>query len=186
MIDNEDARPNYGLKIFNYKAGSIYSKNIGTRKDYRRTEALFANSLFSEFLLKNGLKRYRFTKAHYYKNNNGEYISTEEKWVEAKEGESGNWTRDIICIDFDYGTESSEEEMNSLFKKMTAEELKKKKEKLDEEIKKTGDEENRKNLEKLKQLYEEELDQRKNNESESTRLKKHNEKIKSLENKNKV
>lgn len=183
MIDNEDARPNYGLKIFNYKAGSIYSKNIGTRKDYRRTEALFANSLFSEFLLKNGLKRYRFTKAHYYKNNNGEYISTEEKWVEAKEGESGNWTRDIICIDFDYGTESSEEEMNSLFKKMTAEELKKKKEKLDEEIKKTGDEENRKNLEKLKQLYEEELDQRKNNESESTRLKKHNEKIKSLENK---
>ena len=182
MIDNEDARPNYGLKIFNYKAGSIYSKNIGTRKDYRRTEALFANSLFSEFLLKNGLKRYRFTKAHNYKNNHGEYISTEEKWVEAKEGESGNWTRDIICIDFDYGTESSEEEMNSLFKKMTAEELKKKKKKLEEEIKKTVDEENRKNLEELEQLYEKELGKRKNNESESTRLKKHNEKIKFLEN----
>lgn len=76
----------YGIKIKNYQAGSLYQCNIGVRQNYDYTKAMFTNNLLMYYLLDNGLKV-----------DNG-------------------WTRDIICIEFDYGSRSYEEEINHLDK----------------------------------------------------------------------
>ena len=76
----------YGIKIKNFQAGSLYQCNIGVRKNYDYTKAMFANNLLMYYLLDNGLK------------------------VE------NGWTRDIVCIEFDYGSRSYEEETEHLDK----------------------------------------------------------------------
>lgn len=74
----------YGVKIKNFQAGSLYQCNLGVRKNYDYTKAMLTNSLFLDFLKDNGLKI-----------------------------ENG-WTRDIVCIEFDYGSRSYEEEIKHL------------------------------------------------------------------------
>lgn len=74
----------YGIKIKNFQAGSLYQCNLGIRKNYDYTKAMFTNNLLMYYLLDNGLK------------------------VE------NGWTRDIICIEFDYGSRSYEEEIKHL------------------------------------------------------------------------
>ena len=77
----------YGLKIKNFIAGSIYECNTGIRDTYDYTDAMLSNSLFSDFLRDNGLNIWK--------------------------GES---TRDIICIDFKYGSRDYESEVKHIHK----------------------------------------------------------------------
>ena len=77
----------YGLKIKNIEAGSLYGYQIGVRDNYDTTNAMLTNSLFSDFLIQNGLNIYK-----------------EES------------TRDIICIEFNYGTRDYEDEIKHLKK----------------------------------------------------------------------
>ena len=72
----------YGYKIKNYEAGSLYGYNLGVRNRLDYTDAMLTNSLFSFFMVENGLNI----------------------WKEES-------TRDIICIEFNYGTRSYEEEV---------------------------------------------------------------------------
>lgn len=87
---------NYGVKIKNYKVGSIYEYSLGLRNSYHSNNAMFSNSLFLMFLRNNGLK------------------------------EINGSTRDIIGINFEYGSKSYEE-----MKKIT--------EKKEKEFRKSGD-----------------------------------------------
>ena len=77
----------YGLKIKNFQAGSLYGYNIGIRDRLDSTNAMLTNSLFSDFLKENGLSIWK--------------------------NES---TRDIICIEFEYGTRSYTEEIKNFDK----------------------------------------------------------------------
>lgn len=77
----------YGLKIKNFEAGSLYGYNLGIRDRLDSTDAMLTNSLFSDFLKENGLNIWK--------------------------GES---TRDVICIEFNYGTRSYEDEINNFDK----------------------------------------------------------------------
>ena len=70
----------YGIKINNYTAGSIFEVSQGVRFKYDFTPAMLTNSLFKDFLMENGLKL----------------------WKEES-------TRDIICIDYKYGSCSYED-----------------------------------------------------------------------------
>lgn len=77
----------YGIKIKNFQAGSIYDCNLGIRDNYDYTDAMLTNSLFSDFMIKNGLSVW---------NNES--------------------TRDIICIDFKYGSRSYNDEIKHIKK----------------------------------------------------------------------
>lgn len=77
----------YGIKIKNISAGMLYDVNLGTRDYFTYTDAMFNNSLFSFFLQKHGLNVYK--------------------------GES---TRDIICLDYEFGSRSYENEHKRLEK----------------------------------------------------------------------
>ena len=77
----------FGLKIKNIKAGTLFGYNQGIRNRYDYTEAMFSNSLFSDYIIQNGLNVWNDTS-----------------------------TRDIICLDFDFGSRSYEEEMDHLLK----------------------------------------------------------------------
>ena len=79
----------YGIKIKNYQAALIYGYNNGTRDRLESTDAMLVNSLFLDFLKDNGLSIWK--------------------------GES---TRDIICLEFDFGAPSFKEEMAKLDKKI--------------------------------------------------------------------
>ena len=81
----------YGVKIKNIRAGSLYEYNLGVRDKYDYVDAMFTNSLFLDFLLENGLK---------VKNNS---------------------TRDIIDLDFNYSSKSYEEERKKLDKLLSDE-----------------------------------------------------------------
>lgn len=72
----------YGYKIRNIKASTLYGYNQGTRDRYDYTEAMLNHSLFSNYMVKNGLNIYK-----------------EES------------TRDIVCMEFDFGTRSYEDEI---------------------------------------------------------------------------
>lgn len=61
--------------------------NAGVRDHYEYKDAMFSNSLFKDYLTENGFK----------------------VWKE-------NSTRDIICLEFNYGTRSYKEELNHLYK----------------------------------------------------------------------
>ena len=74
----------YGVKIKNIRAGSLYEYNLGVRDRYEYVDAMFTNSLFLDFLLENGLKVVN------------------------------NATRDIIDLDFNYSSKSYEEEIKKL------------------------------------------------------------------------
>lgn len=76
-----------GIKIKNMQASIIYGVNLGIREYLESTDAILGNSLFSDFLIENGM--------HIYK---------EES------------TRDIICLSFDFGSRSYEEERKRLIK----------------------------------------------------------------------
>ena len=78
----------YGIKIKNYQAASIYEYQNGFRNQLDQTDAMLTNSLFLDFLIENGLDIWK--------------------------GES---TRDIICVLFDYGTddyEHTKEKLNNI------------------------------------------------------------------------
>lgn len=77
----------YGIKIKNYEAGSIHGIELGVRAAYDCKDAMLTNSLFLDFLKENGLNIHK--------------------------GES---TRDVICINFRYGTRSFEEEVRNIKK----------------------------------------------------------------------
>lgn len=79
----------YGLKIKNYEAGSLYGKELGIRDNLDSTDAMLTNSLFSDYLISIGLN----------------------VWKEES-------TRDMICLDFNYGTRSYEEEIKTLTKRI--------------------------------------------------------------------
>lgn len=74
-----------GLKIRNIKAATLYAYNLGIRDWYDSKEAILHKSLFSLYMEKHGLNIY---------------------------GEDR--TRDIICLEFDFGTKSYEEEIKHL------------------------------------------------------------------------
>ena len=80
----------YGLKIINVQASSIYSVNNGTRVELDTKPAMLTNSLFLDFLKENGLST---TK-------------------------SGEATRDVVCIEFGYGTRSYDEEITYVQRKL--------------------------------------------------------------------
>ncbi len=77
----------YGIKIKNIEAGTLFEYNKGLREHYEYENAMFTNSLFSDFLQKNGLKI-------------------------QKDGS----TTDLICLEFNYGSRSFEEEITHLRK----------------------------------------------------------------------
>lgn len=74
----------------------LYDVNLGTRDYFTYTDAMLNNSLFSEFLKKNGLNVYR-------KKQEQEFSKDES-------------TRDIVCLDFDFGSRSYDEEFKRLSK----------------------------------------------------------------------
>lgn len=80
----------FGLKIKNIKAGTLFGYNQGIRERYDFTEAMFSNSLFSDWIKEHGLNIWNDTS-----------------------------TRDIICLDFDFGSRSYEEEMAHLNKQFS-------------------------------------------------------------------
>lgn len=80
----------FGLRIKNYGAGSIYGYNLGIRTRYDTKNAMLTNSLFLDFLLENGLTTWK-----------------------------DKMTRDVICIEFGYGTKTYIEEINRINKKIT-------------------------------------------------------------------
>jgi hypothetical protein len=67
----------YGIKIFNIQAGSIYEYNLGMRNYMDTTMAMLTNSLFSDYLKEIGL-----------------------------EVTPSGFTRDLICLEFDYGSKT--------------------------------------------------------------------------------
>lgn len=100
----------FGLKIRNIQAGSLKGYIDGTRTKYDYTDAMFSNSLFYYYIRQHGLKDHK-----------------------------DEYTRDMICIDFAYGTRSYENEVKHLEKKIKEEsdpEKRKVKEEVLEEIKK--------------------------------------------------
>lgn len=77
----------FGLKIKNIEASTLYEYNIGIRDHYDYKEAMFTNSLFFDFLMENGMTT----------------------WKEES-------TRDIICLEFNFGTRSYEQEIEHITK----------------------------------------------------------------------
>lgn len=75
----------YGLKIKNFSCGVLYEYNLGVREHLSYTNAMFANSLLSYYLVENGLKV-------------------------SKDGR----TRDIIGINFDFGAKSYAETLKKV------------------------------------------------------------------------
>lgn len=77
----------YGLKIKNIVVGSLLEKNAGVREYVDMTDAMLCNSLFLDYMKKHGLESYKDTS-----------------------------TRDIIVLDFKYGTRSYEQEKTHIKK----------------------------------------------------------------------
>ncbi len=77
----------YGIKIKNIEAATLYEYNKGLRDHYEYKDAMFVNSLFKDFICENGLK----------------------VWKEES-------TRDLICMEFNFGTRTYEEEITHIQK----------------------------------------------------------------------
>lgn len=103
----------FGLKIKNIEAGILYEYNLGVRDHLDYTNAMFTKSLFYDFLIQNGMET----------NND---IST----------------RDIICIQFGFGSSSYEDQQKKLKKAY------KNAEKIEDEV------ERQKKLERLDEVIE--------------------------------
>lgn len=102
----------YGVKIKNIEASTLYGYNLGIRQMYESKDAMFPNSLLLDFLLKNKLK----------------------VWKEES-------TRDIICLNFNFGCRSFEEEVKHIEKtiKKTIEDTKLTDEKREEKLNKLNE-----------------------------------------------
>lgn len=87
----------FGIKIKNISAGMLYDVNLGVRDYFTYTDAMLNNSLFSFFLQRNGLTIYGGKKSK-------------------KENSKNESTRDIVCLDFDFGSRSYEDELDRLTK----------------------------------------------------------------------
>ena len=79
----------YGIKIKNFEAALIWGYNAGIRDRLETTDAMLVNSLFLDFLKENGLSI----------------------WKEES-------TRDVICLEFNFGVPSYTEEIKRLEKKI--------------------------------------------------------------------
>lgn len=77
----------FGIKIKNIEAATLYEYNKGLREHYDYKDAMFVNSLFKDFMCDNGLK----------------------VW-------NGEFTRDLICMEFNFGTRSYEDEIKHIKK----------------------------------------------------------------------
>ena len=75
----------FGLKIKNIEASTLFEHNNGVRDHYEYKDAMFTNSLFMDYLLDHGLR----------------------VWKEES-------TRDLICIEFNYGSRSYQMELDHL------------------------------------------------------------------------
>lgn len=76
----------FGYRIKIFEASTILEANAGVRDHYETKDAMFSNSLFCDYLSNNGLK------------------------------EKNDYTRDIICLEFNYGCRSYEMELAHLHK----------------------------------------------------------------------
>ena len=104
----------------------LYDVNLGTRDYFTYTDAMLNNSLFSEFLKRNGLNVYR-----------------KKQDVEFSKDES---TRDVVCLDFDFGSRSFDEEFKRLNKLLNGDLSEDSRERIENAIKK---------VESRKELYSE-------------------------------
>lgn len=77
----------FGYRIKIYEASTILEHNVGVRDHYETKDAMFTHSLFCDFLVNNGM---RVNKDDY--------------------------TKDIICLEFNYGSRSYEAELVHLNK----------------------------------------------------------------------
>lgn len=75
----------FGLKIKNIEASTLFGYNLGVRSHYEYKNAMFTNSLFYDFLMENGMETCKDRS-----------------------------TRDIICLEFNYGSRSYEDEIKHL------------------------------------------------------------------------
>ena len=118
----------YGIKIKNFEASTVYECNLGVRKIPKTTKAMFSNSLFNDFLVRNGLK---VTKS--------------------------GATRDIICLEFNFGSRSYEEEINHINKMLENDELTEEKrssiEKIKEEAELNKNKYDKKTKEEIRDIY---------------------------------
>ena len=101
----------------------LYDVNIGTRDYFSYTDAMLNNSLFSYFLKRNGL--------NVYKKKQDEEFSKDES------------TRDIVCLDFDFGSRSYDEEFKRLTKLLDGDLTEESRERVENAVKKV---ESRKDL----------------------------------------
>lgn len=76
-----------GVRIKTIQAGSLYDVNLGVRDTLDMKDAVLSNSLFLDFLLRNGLN-----------------VS------------KGGFTRDVISLEFSYGSRSYEDEITHINK----------------------------------------------------------------------
>ena len=89
----------YGIKIKNFEAALVYGYNVGIRDRLESTDAMLVNSLFLDYLKENGLSI----------------------WKQES-------TRDVICIEFNFGVPSYEDEIKKLDRKIKSEETDNRKE----------------------------------------------------------
>ena len=94
----------------------LYDVNIGTRDYFTYTDAMLNNSLFSYYLKRNGLNVYK-------KKQDAEFSKDES-------------TRDVVCLDFDFGSRSFDDEFNRLSKLLETELSAESRERIERAIKK--------------------------------------------------
>ncbi len=75
----------YGVKIKNIEASTLFEYNIGVRERYSYNQAMFSTSLFCDYLMENGLKIHKESS-----------------------------TRDIIGLEFNFGSRSYDDEIKHL------------------------------------------------------------------------
>lgn len=92
----------------------LYDVNLGIRDYFTYTDAMLNNSLFSFYLQKNGLNVYRGKKD--------------------EENSKNESTRDVVCLDFDFGSRSYETELARLNKLLKAELSEETKERINKSI----------------------------------------------------
>lgn len=117
----------YGIKIKNIQAGTLYEYNLGVRDYFDYTNAMFTNNLLGYYLLNNGLKV----------NKNGS-------------------TKDIICINFDFGSYSYKDnikKINTMIKDETDEEKKKNLNHILNKIESNKDKYDKKSKEQLREIF---------------------------------
>lgn len=87
LMGEKRQRGKFGLRIRTYMSGSVAGYNQGVRDKYDFKEAMLTNSMFLNYMKEHGLNI-----------------------------RNGDSTRDIICIDFAYGTRSYDQEVKHLRK----------------------------------------------------------------------